>query len=372
MPGARYLVQYRTSLIGPAAWQDFELVTATGATSSSEVPLALLGPGTPSEGFYRLLLSPPTITGLEPALLNAAGGQLFIIGQSFAPGDIVRINGVDLPTNFIDHTLLSATLSAFAPGIYDVQIVRDGRVIATLTDALTVTNGLPIETLEPPSLPLGAPVPSALPEVDDEVLVMFEHGIAVGSGEVVASSVDLAIPGRGLDFIWATTYRSRNGETATMGNNWTHSYDIRVAQSGTDMLVRDGTGRRDTYFLQADGSFSKRGFFRRGTLAANVFTLEFADKGRWIFNPLNGSPAAGKIAQSVDRNGNALQFSYDGLGRLAVIVDTLGRTYQVQYDPNGRVGRWLISAGARSSIPTTAPEIRWARMGCCARFVRPS
>jgi YD repeat-containing protein len=134
-----------------------------------------------------------------------------------------------------------------------------------------------------------------------------------------------------------------------MGNNWAHSYDIRVAQSGADLLVRDGTGRRDTYFLQADGSFSKRGFFRRGTLAANVFTLEFADRGRWIFNPLNGSPSAGKIAQSVDRNGNALQFSYDGLGRLAVIVDTLGRTYQVQYDVNGRVGA-LIDFSGRSVV----------------------
>ena len=63
-----------------------------------------------------------------------------------------------LPTNFIDHTLLSATVSGFAPGIYDVQIVRAGRVIAILTDALTVTNGLALETLEPPSLPPGAPV----------------------------------------------------------------------------------------------------------------------------------------------------------------------------------------------------------------------
>ena len=365
VPGASYVVQYRTTLVGPAAWQDFELVTATGARSSSEVPLALIGSGAPREGFYRLVLPPPTITGLEPALLNVAGGQLFVTGQCFAPGDVVRINGVDLPTNFIDPTLLSATVSGFAPGIYDVQIVRGGRVIATLTDALTVTNGLPIETLEPPSLPPGAPanlemnswleaaqagrVAGGSAEVDDEVLVMFLHGDAGGSGEVVAFSVDLAIPGRGLDFIWATTYRSRNGETATMGNNWTHSYDIRVAQSGADLLVRDGTGRRDTYFLQGDGSFARRGFFRRGTLAGNVFTLEFADKGRWIFNPLNGSPSAGKIAQSIDRNGNALQFSYDGLGRLAVIVDTLGRTYQVQYDPNGRVGA-LIDFSGRSVV----------------------
>ena len=142
------------------------------------MPLALLGSGTPNEGFYRLVLPEPTIFGLEPMLLNISGGQLFVTGQCFAPGDIVRVNGVDLPTNFIDHTLLSATMPGFAPGIYDVQIVRGGRVIATLTDALTVTNGLPIDTLEAPSLPLGAPVPSALPEVDDEVLVVFMQGAA--------------------------------------------------------------------------------------------------------------------------------------------------------------------------------------------------
>jgi hypothetical protein len=201
--GARYKVQYSTTLIPPAPWQDFEVVTAASAMSSSEVPLALLGSGTPSAGFYRLVLPQPTIAGLEPTLLNVAGGQLFITGQCFAPGDIVRINGVDLSTNFIDHTLLSATVSGFAPGIYDVQIVRAGRVIATLTDALTLTNGLGLETLEPPSMPPAAP--------SSKPLTWFSEGpapscrVAGGSGEVVAFSVDLAIPGRGLDFIWATT-----------------------------------------------------------------------------------------------------------------------------------------------------------------------
>ena len=285
----------------------------------------------------------------------------------------MRINGVDLRTNFIDHTLLSATLSGFAPGIYDVQIVRAESVIATLADALTITNGLPIETLEPPSLPPGAPVMATdvrTPRPDPWLSIAGISPCA-STGEVVGCQfVIYSFPGRGLDFIWATTYRSRNGETATMGNNWTHSYDIRVTQSGADMLVRDGTGRRDTYFLHADGSFARRGFFRRGTLAANVFTLEFADKGRWVFNPLNGSPSAGKIAQSVDRNGNALQFSYDGAGRLAVIVDTLGGPIRCNTIRTGASVRWLISAGARSSIPTTALEIHSARMGCCARSAR--
>ena len=57
--GARYKVQYSTTLIPPAPWQDFEVVTAASAMSSSEVPLALLGAGAPNEGFYRLVLPQP-------------------------------------------------------------------------------------------------------------------------------------------------------------------------------------------------------------------------------------------------------------------------------------------------------------------------
>ncbi len=40
------------------------------------------------------------------------------------------------------------------------------------------------------------------------------------SGEFFASTVDLRIPGRGLDFVWARKYRSRNGPNQAQGNGW--------------------------------------------------------------------------------------------------------------------------------------------------------
>ncbi len=342
-PGASYKVQFRTALSGAAAWQDFDVVTATGATSSAEVPLSLLGTSNPSQGFFRLVLPQPAIATIEPALLSTAGGELYVGGQCFAPGDLVRIGGVDYVPMLIGHTLARVFLPAgLAAGSYLIAIVRGGDVIATLDHALTITNGLALETLDPPSLPPGAPVitrSGMLPEGNYEISVL------PSTGEVAGGSVGLRVPGRGLDFIWATTYRSRNGETTAMGNNWAHSYNIRCSVNGSDLDVRDGTGRHDTYFLQPDGSFSKRGFFRRGTLAGNVFTLEFADKGRWIFRPLDGTAAAGKIAQSIDRNGNAMQFLYDGAGRIAQIFDTLGRTYQVQYNAGGRIAAVIDFTG---------------------------
>ena len=138
-----------------------------------------------------------------------------------------------------------------------------------------------------------------------------------------------------------------------MGNNWTPSFDIRVTQSGSDMIVRDGAGRAGRISCKATARSSRSRLFPAQNVRGKAFTLEFADKGRWVFNPLNGSPSAGKIAQSIDRNSNPIQFSYDGSGRLAGIVDTLGRSYQVAYDRTGGLARCLISADARSCIPAT-------------------
>lgn len=49
-------------------------------------------------------------------------------------------------------------------------------------------------------------------------------------------------------------------------------------------------------YRQADGTYRCDGMFREGAFSGNVFTLTFADKGKWVFNSLDGSPAAGKIS----------------------------------------------------------------------------
>ncbi len=157
------------------------------------------------------------------------------------------------------------------------------------------------------------------------------------TGELFVSYNDLVIPGRGLDLVWGRTYRSKIGLDTPMGVGWDFSYNIRAAQNGSNITVQNGENRTDTYFLQADGSYSTDELFRRGTLSVNVFTLQFGDKTSWVFKPLDGSLTSGKIDKIIDRNSNQLQFQYDGSGRLVVIIDTLGRPLQIGYDAAGRI-----------------------------------
>ncbi len=150
------------------------------------------------------------------------------------------------------------------------------------------------------------------------------------SGEFHESYVDLRIKGRGLDFVWARTYRSRIGPNTTMGNGWDFSYNLRIKPAGIHIRVFDGNTRADVYALQPDGTWTRPDFYR--VLSKNVddtYTLTFADGGKWEFKPLDGSAAAGKIDRIVDRNDNALRFTYDAGGRLIKVLTTL----DLQSDP---------------------------------------
>jgi YD repeat-containing protein len=177
------------------------------------------------------------------------------------------------------------------------------------------------------------------------------------SGEIQQQITDLNLPGRGLDFVWTRTYRSRTGEATSQGNRWTHSYDVRcvVKPGEVGAWIYDGTGRKDLYLRQADSSFTCPGFFREGTITNGIFRLTFADTGFWEFNPQGTSPAAGKLARIQDRNGNAITLSYDGTGRLATITDTLSRVHAVAYTSDGRVATITDSTGRTVTYAYYAP-----------------
>ncbi len=54
------------------------------------------------------------------------------------------------------------------------------------------------------------------------------YGVNLATGEYRETVVDLRIPGRGLDFVWSRTYRSRTGSNTSAGNNWDYSYNIYI------------------------------------------------------------------------------------------------------------------------------------------------
>lgn len=168
--------------------------------------------------------------------------------------------------------------------------------------------------------------------------------VRLHSGEVQVRAVDVVLEGRGLDVVWQRTYRSRTGQNTTQGQRWSHSYDVRCVMNGEHVDVQDGTGRRDTYRLQPDSTYACPGQFREGLFTNGAFRLVFADTGFWEFNPLDASPAAGKLARIQDRNGNAILLHYVD-GRLMTLEDTLGRLHSIAYNADGRIESVTDSTG---------------------------
>ncbi|MBI2926319.1 MAG: hypothetical protein HYY24_11520 [Verrucomicrobia bacterium] len=166
------------------------------------------------------------------------------------------------------------------------------------------------------------------------------------SGEFHESVVDLHIQGRGMDFTWTRKYRSKIGASTRQGNGWDFSYNISLEADGTDLLLHDGNTRLDRYRPQNDGTYIADGFFRE--LVRNPdgsWTLTFEDKTQWVFQALDGSPAAGRLLSVTDRNSNRLALHYDALGRMDRVTDTLDRDILIAYNADGFISAVTDFAG---------------------------
>jgi phage tail-like protein len=338
--------------------------------------------------FYRLATDAIAIQTVEPSIIpTGTVVTLYVIGQGFGSNDTLRLIGPGGPLALTNRIIIKPTLMSIVigpsftpdvPGDYDLEVTSGstGRK-ATLAYAWSLVSrpAGSVALLEPPRPPVASPgfdiqegrkginavnVKLALvQEIKAEAVAQIpsghdfteaqrrlpvrnlgssgQDGVQLHSGEVQLEEVDMFIPGRGVDFIWARTYRSLTGSASPTGTRWTHSYDISALPSSNGMTVSDGSGRSDLYRLGTNGVYSRNELFNEGRLSNNVFTLTFPDSGRWVFSPFDGSASAGKLAQIVDRKGNALSLSYDTAGRLAQIVDDLGRTNTVAYNSSGQL-----------------------------------
>ena len=330
-----YRVQSSTNLAQVGAWVTEDLVSGSASGSVRwMVPESL-----ESSKFYRVALPQPEILDVEPAIA-VAGSQvnLYIAGQDFGSNDVLKLNSQVLSNiTVLSPTLLEVSFVPDVPGQYQFELDSAATGLkSTYSYAWTVVSqpGSSEARLEPPATPLAAPTSlGAIGQMRDYDREAPE--LCPFSGELQSSAVDLVVPGRGLDFVVARTYRSQTGGTTALGNRWDFSYNLSVQQLSPDILLHSGEGRDDIFFHQSNGTYVANGFFREGTFSNNVFRLTFADSGFWEFNPFDGSGTAGKIARSVDRNGNTIAFAYDFSGRLTTVVDDLGRTNSLAYNPAG-------------------------------------
>lgn len=163
----------------------------------------------------------------------------------------------------------------------------------------------------------------------------------LSSGELQSEEIDCAIPGRGLDFAWTRTYRSRTEVTTAQGAGWDFSYNVSATpQPDGTVVLRLGNGRADTFYPNGTNGWTRDEYFlviRDVDQDGSPDEVVFPDSGKWTLHP-PGTSFAGKLAQIVDRNNNAIRCEYDNdTGRLLRVVDTLDRTNTVAYTSKGLI-----------------------------------
>ena len=225
-------------------------------------------------------------------------------------------------------------------------------LIARVSSCLLAALALPLSLNAQDYEPATTSYPAADP--DGEVLDALQPGIEarksfnvhLHSGEFFVEYTDLAIAGRGFDFEWKRTYRSRADRDGPMGYNWDHSYNIYIEQDGTDLILYDGDFREDRFIpTQTANVWGAPGQFR--TIYLNQdgsYTVLLRHNSKWELHPLDGANTEGKLRAIIDRNGNAMVFEYaNRTGRLIRIKDTLHedvtneRIIDVRYNADGYI-----------------------------------
>jgi YD repeat-containing protein len=179
------------------------------------------------------------------------------------------------------------------------------------------------------------------------VTVLKSHadgdGVTVlpATGELLCEETDFAIPGRGLDFVWTRTYRSRTGSTTGQGAGWDFSYNVSLSlQPDGTVLLRPGNGRADIFYPDGTNGWTRDAYFfviHDVDQDGAPDQVVFPDGGKWILHP-PGTAVAGKLAEIVDRNNNTIRCEYDpATRRLERVVDTVDRTNTIAYSSKGLI-----------------------------------
>jgi YD repeat-containing protein len=353
-----YSVQAVRSLPN-AEWDTLENVLARGDTAEWTDP----GENAASR-FYRLVQPAARFSGFEPVNITTNGGQVaYVLGQNLGGGVELRIDGAVVPgASVLSSGLMRIPLPDLSPGPHTIALVAvgSGEVLDVWSNAFFVVSGrdethtqFPESSPARPVGPVRWMAPEALrgrrgPAPSQAMITNMSQLPAhradtwpvFFAGELRVQAVDLHVPGVGFDFVFVRTYRSRTGEDTPLGHRWDHSYNVSLEEASRDAIVlRSGQGRRDTFYRRPDGTFVRDGFF--ATIGDpdrdSRPDLLFADRGRWTFHAFDGTPRAGRLIRSADRNGNAMTFSYSPLGLVTGIVDTLDRSIALAYDPGGRL-----------------------------------
>ncbi len=158
------------------------------------------------------------------------------------------------------------------------------------------------------------------------------------NGEFSHHSVDLEIPGRGINWKFERKYRSGVIFDGPLGHNWELNYNRRLFVETTGSVTRmDGMGRADRYALSAGRYSAPAGFYTRLRRDRDGTFVERDKRGTKV---IYGRPDRNGIARMTelrDGNGNRMRFEHNRRGQLIRVIDTLGRAIVYRYNEKARL-----------------------------------
>jgi RHS repeat-associated protein len=161
--------------------------------------------------------------------------------------------------------------------------------------------------------------------------VTSDDPVILNSGDFFESEIDLAVPGRGLDWSFQRTYRSQSRVRTSMGFGWVHNAMQALAVDGDTAQFRTATGARLWLKKTSDGLFqSESGVRLRVTDAERV--VRDVDGTLYTFRPAPAAPTQSYLVSIEDARGNRLRFTTDLFGRVVAVADSLGRVAHYRYD----------------------------------------
>lgn len=157
------------------------------------------------------------------------------------------------------------------------------------------------------------------------------NDVLVHSGELVREGVDLAIKGRGLDFVLRRFYSSAVYSFGPLGRNFDSPLFARIVWlPAGGLLFYDGTGRVQRFGKDLTPF---PGVFLRARNSEKGAVIAYPDNTMYHFD------LYGRLSKITDPNmtrvdesdGNVMHFSYNEEGRLDTVIDSVGRIIRFEY-----------------------------------------
>lgn len=212
------------------------------------------------------------------------------------------------------------------------KIVEPGTYAATLTaqtddGKCSDTKTIPFTVETPPDNSCG-------------LYVDFGSSAHVASGNLSHSQTLFFTKGGSLALGMTLFYNSLDPVNAALGRGWSHNYAVKLRENADgSVLISEGNWKYQ-FFTLSNGTYVPKRCNYASLIknADNSFTLTRKDGTRYNFT------TAGAIGSIIDRNGNAVSFSYTN-GNLTTVTDPAGHITTLTYDADNHLSNIIDPAG---------------------------